>query len=31
VKNYSAQFNSHIKRKGLDSLIERTIKRLNKK
>ncbi|MDC0904089.1 ABC transporter substrate-binding protein [Candidatus Thioglobus sp.] len=31
VKNYSAQFNSHIKRKGLDSLIKKTIKRLNKK
>ena len=31
VKNYSSQFNSHIKRKGLDSLIEKTIERLNKK
>lgn len=31
VQNYNAQFNSHIKRKGLDSLIEKTIKRLNKK
>ena len=31
VKNYSSQFNSHIKRKGLDSLIKKTIQRLNKK
>ncbi len=29
VKNYRAQFDSHIKRKGLDSLIKKTIKRLN--
>lgn len=31
IKNYRAQFNSHIKRKGLDSLIKKTIKKLNKK
>ena len=31
VKNYNAQFNSHIKRKGLDSLIQKTIKKLNQK
>ena len=31
VQNYNAQFNSHIKRKGLDSLIEKTIERLNQK
>lgn len=31
VKNYSSQFNSHIKRKGLDSLIKKTIERLDKK
>ena len=31
VKNYNAQFNSHIKRKGLDSLIQKTIDKLNKK
>lgn len=30
IKNYRAQFNSHIKRKGLDSLIKKTIQRLNK-
>ena len=31
VKNYNAQFNSHIKRKGLDSLIQKTIEKLNQK
>jgi phospholipid transport system substrate-binding protein len=31
IKNYQAQFNSHIKRKGLDSLIKKTIKNLKKK
>jgi len=31
IKNYRAQFNSHIKRKGLDSLVKKTIKTLNKK
>lgn len=30
IKNYRAQFNSHIKRKGLESLIKKTIKKLNK-
>jgi len=28
IKNYRAQFNSHIKRKGLDSLIAKVIKKL---
>ncbi len=31
VKNYNAQFNSHIKRKGLDSLIQKTFDKLNQK
>ncbi|MCH9645489.1 MAG: ABC transporter substrate-binding protein [Proteobacteria bacterium] len=31
VKNYNAQFSSHIKRKGLDSLIQKTLEKLNKK
>lgn len=31
VKNYNAQFNSHIKRKGLDSLIQKTLDKLNQK
>ncbi|WP_428087176.1 MlaC/ttg2D family ABC transporter substrate-binding protein [Candidatus Thioglobus sp.] len=31
IKNYRAQFDSHIKRKGLDSLIKKTFKKLNKK
>ncbi len=30
VKNYSAQFNSHIKRKGVESLIKKSEKKLNK-
>lgn len=29
VKNYAAQFNSHIRRKGIDSLVAKTIKKLN--
>ncbi|MBT3195218.1 MAG: ABC transporter substrate-binding protein [Candidatus Ruthia sp.] len=28
VKNYAAQFNSHIRRKGIDSLIAKTVKKL---
>jgi len=28
VKNYAAQFNSHIKRKGLDSLVAKIVKKL---
>ncbi|TEU25101.1 MAG: ABC transporter substrate-binding protein [Gammaproteobacteria bacterium] len=28
VKNYAAQFNSHIRRKGIDSLVAKTIKKL---
>jgi phospholipid transport system substrate-binding protein len=28
VKNYAAQFNSHIKRKGIDSLVAKIIKKL---
>ncbi|HIM58839.1 MAG TPA: ABC transporter substrate-binding protein [Gammaproteobacteria bacterium] len=28
VKNYAAQFNSHIKRKGIDSLIAKIVKKL---
>ena len=31
VKNYNAQFSSHIKRKGLDSLIQKTLDKLNQK
>ena len=31
VTNYNAQFNSHIKRKGLDSLIQKTFDKLNQK
>ena len=30
VKNYSAQFNSHIKRKGVESLIKKSEKKLKK-
>ncbi len=30
VKNYQAQFNSYIKRKGVDALIKRSEKKLNK-
>jgi len=30
VKNYQAQFNSYIKRKGVDALIERSEKKLDK-
>ena len=30
VKNYEAQFNSYIKRKGLEALIERSQKKLDK-
>jgi phospholipid transport system substrate-binding protein len=28
VKNYAAQFNSHIKRKGIDSLVAKIVKKL---
>jgi phospholipid transport system substrate-binding protein len=28
IKNYRAQFNSHIKRKGMDSLIAKIIKKM---
>ncbi|SFV80588.1 ABC-type transport system involved in resistance to organic solvents, auxiliary component [hydrothermal vent metagenome] len=28
VKNYAAQFNSHIRRKGLDSLVAKIVKKL---
>lgn len=27
IKNYRAQFNSHIKRKGIDSLVQKTLKK----
>ena len=30
IKTYGAQFNSHIKRKGIDSLIEKLLKKLAK-
>ncbi|MEO1940603.1 MAG: ABC transporter substrate-binding protein, partial [Candidatus Thioglobus sp.] len=30
VKNYRAQFNSHIKRKGLNSLIKKITLKVNK-
>ncbi|SFV77212.1 ABC-type transport system involved in resistance to organic solvents, auxiliary component [hydrothermal vent metagenome] len=28
IKNYRAQFNSHIKRKGIDSLVAKTLKKI---
>jgi hypothetical protein len=30
IKNYKAQFNSHIKRKGMDSLIKKINKKIKK-
>lgn len=30
IKNYQAQFDSHIKRKGVESLVEKTHKKLNR-
>jgi phospholipid transport system substrate-binding protein len=30
IKNYQAQFNSHIKRKGMDSLVKKITEKLSK-
>ncbi|SMN10536.1 ABC-type transport system involved in resistance to organic solvents, auxiliary component [uncultured Candidatus Thioglobus sp.] len=30
IKNYAAQFNSHIKRKGIDSLVKKSLARLER-